>query len=128
VDSKTPAANAKPIAYFIVPHTAASPRPLRNAVFAGMVPRRAAWSQRSAAPDGSADLPSAWVVTAIPTATQHCALAQQWFDVLSPEQKKQFGEWMEAEEWLTCQALSAAACDWSSRSLTRWRSERWLLG
>jgi hypothetical protein len=42
----------------------------------------------------------------------HRTLVQQWFDVLSPEQKRQLGEWMEREEWLTCQALSAAACDW----------------
>jgi Spy/CpxP family protein refolding chaperone len=42
----------------------------------------------------------------------HRAVVQLWFDMLTPEQKKQLGEWMDAREWLTCQALSAAACDW----------------
>jgi hypothetical protein len=42
----------------------------------------------------------------------HRAKVQQWFDMLRPDQKRQLAEWMEAEEWLTCQALSAAAGDW----------------
>jgi hypothetical protein len=42
----------------------------------------------------------------------HRTLVQQWFDVLGPDQKKRLGEWMERKEWLTCEALSAAASDW----------------
>src|SRR5262245_36299646 len=43
---------------------------------------------------------------------EHRAVVQKWFDMLTPEQRNQLGEWMEKDEWLTCQALSAAACDW----------------
>lgn len=41
----------------------------------------------------------------------HRARVQAFFDGLSPEQKRQLGEWMHGPEWQTCQALSAAACD-----------------
>jgi hypothetical protein len=41
----------------------------------------------------------------------HRTKVQAWFDALAPEQKRQLGEWMYGPEWQTCQALSAAACD-----------------
>jgi len=43
---------------------------------------------------------------------EHRTKLQGWFDMLPPQQKQQLGEWMYRQEWLTCQALSAAACDW----------------
>jgi hypothetical protein len=43
---------------------------------------------------------------------EHRTKVQRWFEALMPEQKRTLGEWMVREEWLTCQALSAAACDW----------------
>ena len=41
----------------------------------------------------------------------HRTKVQAFFDGLSAEQKSQLGEWMHGPEWQTCQALSAAACD-----------------
>ena len=41
----------------------------------------------------------------------HRTRVQAFFDALSSEQKCQLGEWMHGPEWQTCQALSAAACD-----------------
>lgn len=42
----------------------------------------------------------------------HRTKVQAFFDGLSPEQKRQLGEWLHGHEWQTCQALSTAACDW----------------
>ena len=43
---------------------------------------------------------------------EHRTKVQAFFDVMTPQQQQQLGDWMYHREWLTCQALSAAACDW----------------
>ena len=49
----------------------------------------------------------------------HRANVQAWFDSLTVQQQYELGAWMHGREWDTCQALSAAACDWHrSTSLT----------
>ena len=52
----------------------------------------------------------------------HRAHVQAWFDGLSLAHKQQLGAWMHGPEWQTCQALSAAACDFY-RSQLQQRSE-----
>ena len=42
----------------------------------------------------------------------HRTNVQAWFDALTVQQKYELGAWMHGREWDTCQALSAAACDW----------------
>ncbi len=42
----------------------------------------------------------------------HRTSVQAWFDALTLQQKYELGAWMHGREWDTCQALSAAACDW----------------
>ena len=42
----------------------------------------------------------------------HRTNVQAWFDALTLQQKYELGAWMLGREWDTCQALSAAACDW----------------
>jgi hypothetical protein len=53
----------------------------------------------------------------------HRTKVQAFFDGLSPEQKCQLGEWMHGPEWQTCQALSAAACDFHRSQAGQARSE-----
>ena len=41
----------------------------------------------------------------------HRTRVHEWFDTLAPGQKSQLGALFTLSEWLTCQALSAAAGD-----------------
>jgi hypothetical protein len=45
-------------------------------------------------------------------ANQHRARTQQFFDALTEKQRDELSSLFCASEWLTCQALSAAAGDW----------------
>lgn len=45
-------------------------------------------------------------------ADAHRTAAHLWFETLPPTQKDQLGALFASSEWLTCQALSAAAGDW----------------
>lgn len=45
-------------------------------------------------------------------ADAHRGATQDWFDTLTPGQKDQLSALFASSEWLTCQALSAAAGDW----------------
>ena len=47
----------------------------------------------------------------------HRTNVQTWFDALTTQQKDELGDWMNSREWNTCQALSAAACDWHHSTL-----------
>lgn len=50
-------------------------------------------------------------------ADAHRTTVQVWFDMLTPPQKDQLCALFASSEWLTCQALSAAAGDWRRSNL-----------
>lgn len=45
-------------------------------------------------------------------ADAHRSATQAWFDILTSGQRDQLSALFASSEWLTCQALSAAANDW----------------
>lgn len=50
-------------------------------------------------------------------ADTHRSATQAWFDTLTPSHKDQLSALFASSEWLTCQALSAAAGDWRRSNL-----------
>lgn len=50
-------------------------------------------------------------------ADTHRNTTQMWFDTLPASHKDQLGALFASSEWLTCQALSAAAGDWRRSNL-----------
>jgi hypothetical protein len=43
---------------------------------------------------------------------EHRTLVQRWFDTLPQQHKQELGMWLHRKEWITFQALSAAAGDY----------------